>query len=141
MGRSLSRDSFVYLGGAICGGGNSDTEIRRMITTGTNAWRNVERVLGDRQLSHKHKGNVFIHIHVQINNRRIFKNNWIRRIVGVNRADKRRLDRLRVEVGVKESFKKKLARNSLKWTGHVERMGDETLAKRSVALKVEEKRN
>ena len=39
-----------------------------------------------------------------------------------------------------DSFKKKLARNSLKWTGHVERMRVETLAKRSIAQKVEKKR-
>ena len=40
----------------------------------------------------------------------VCENNWIRRIVGVKRADKRRLDEQRVEVGVKESFKKKLVR-------------------------------
>ena len=36
----------------------------------------------------------------------ICENNWIRRIVEIKRADKRRLDELRVEVGVKNSFKK-----------------------------------
>ena len=35
--------------------------------------------------------------------------------MGVKRADKRRLDELRVEVGVKESVTKKLVRNRLKW--------------------------
>ena len=29
-----------------------------------------------------------------------------------------------MEVGVKESFKKKLVRHRLKWAGHVERMGE-----------------
>ena len=52
------------------------------------------------------------------------ENNWIRRIVGV----RRRMEELRVEVGVKESFKNKLARSRLKWVGHGERMGDEILA-------------
>ena len=37
---------------------------------------------------------------------------------------------LKVEVGVKDSFKKTLVRSRLKWAGHVERMGDEKLAKR-----------
>ena len=46
-----------------------------------------------------------------------------------NRGSKRRMDELRVEVGVKECFKKKLVRCRLKWTKHVERMGGE-LAKR-----------
>ena len=45
-------------------------------------------------------------------------------------ADERRRDELRVEVGGKESFKKKLVRSRLKWDGHVERMGVETLAGR-----------
>ena len=42
-------------------------------------------------------------------------NNWINRIMGVKREDKRRRDELRVEVGVKDSFKKKLVRSRLKW--------------------------
>ena len=44
---------------------------------------------------------------------------------------------LRVEVGVKEGFKKKLGRSRLKWTGHVERMGNRTIVKRANAQKVE----
>ena len=43
----------------------------------------------------------------------VCETNLVRRIVGVKRADKRRTDELRVEVGVKDSFKKKLARSSL----------------------------
>ena len=35
------------------------------------------------------------------------------------------MDELGVEVGVKESFKKKMVRSGLKWVGHVGRMGDE----------------
>ena len=33
---------------------------------------------------------------------------------------------MRVEIGVKESFKKKLVRST--WAGHVEKIGDENLA-------------
>ena len=62
----------------------------------------------------------------------ICENNWIIRIVGVKMADKRRMDELRVEVGVKDSFKNNLVKTRLKWTGHVERMG-EKLANRSHA--------
>ena len=40
-------------------------------------------------------------------------NNWIRRIVEVKRVDKGRIGELRVEVGVKESLKKKLVRRRL----------------------------
>ena len=43
----------------------------------------------------------------------VYKTNLVRRIVGVKRADKRRMDELRVDVGVKEKIKKKLARSRL----------------------------
>ena len=36
------------------------------------------------------------------------------------------MDELRVEVGLKESFKKKLVRS--RWAGHLEKMGDGKLA-------------
>ena len=39
--------------------------------------------------------------------------------MGVKRADKRRMDEMRVEVGVKEHFKKELVRCT--WTGQVEK--------------------
>ena len=38
------------------------------------------------------------------------------------------MDELKGEIGVKESFKRKLVRRRLKWAGHVERIGDEKLA-------------
>ena len=64
----------------------------------------------------------------------------VRRIEEVKRSDKIRMDEPRVEVGVKERFKNKLMRSRLTWAGDVERMGDEKLAKRADALKVEGKR-
>ena len=45
-----------------------------------------------------------------------------------------------MEVGVKESFNKKLASGRLTWAGHVERMGNEKLAKRTDVQKVGDKR-
>ena len=50
------------------------------------------------------------------------------------------MDELTVEIGVKESVKKKLVMSRLKWAGHMERMADEKLAKRSDAQKGEGKR-
>ena len=44
--------------------------------------------------------------------------------MGVKRADKRRMDEMRVEVGVYTSFKDKLTRSSLVWACRVERMRD-----------------
>ena len=62
----------------------------------------------------------------------VCETNLVRRIVGVKRTEKRRTDELRVEVGVKDNFKKKLVRSSLTWAGHAEK-----LAKRANAQKVE----
>ena len=50
-------------------------------------------------------------------------NNAVSIIVGVKRADKRKIYDMKVDVGIKESSKKKLARSI--WCGHVEKMGDE----------------
>ena len=50
-------------------------------------------------------------------------------------SDKRRLDEMGVEVGVKENVKKKLVRSMLKWTTHVDIIGDKHLAKRADAQK------
>ena len=47
----------------------------------------------------------------------------------MKREDKGRMDELKVEVGVKESFKKKLVR--LKWARYVKRIGDEIFSKRA----------
>ena len=69
----------------------------------------------------------------------VCETNLVRRIVGVKRADKRRTDELKVEVGVKEMFKTKWARSSLTMASHAERMGEEELAKRADAQKVEGK--
>ena len=36
------RDSFVYLGGALCGDEKTEREVRRRVQAGANAWRAVE---------------------------------------------------------------------------------------------------
>ena len=42
-GKKLTqRDSFVYLGGAVCGDGKTEREVRRRVQAGANAWRSVE---------------------------------------------------------------------------------------------------
>ena len=43
-GKKLTRqgDSFVYLGGAVCGDGRTKREVRRRAQAGANAWRAVE---------------------------------------------------------------------------------------------------
>ena len=51
-GKKLTqRDSFVCLGGELCGGGNTEREIRRRARAGANAWRAVEGVIADRRIA------------------------------------------------------------------------------------------
>ena len=48
----------------------------------------------------------------------VSENNWVRRTAGVKRIDKRRMEELREEVGVKENLTRKLVRSWQKvgWT-------------------------
>ena len=46
----------------------------------------------------------------------------MRRIAGVKRVNKRIMEELKEDVGVKESFRMKPARSRLNWAGHVKRI-------------------
>ena len=48
----------MYLGGAVCGDGKTGREVRRRVQAGANAWRAVEGVMADRQISKRLKGKV-----------------------------------------------------------------------------------
>ena len=55
-GKKLTqRDSFVYLGGEVCGDVKTEREVRRRVQVGANAWRAVERVMADRRISKRLK--------------------------------------------------------------------------------------
>ena len=97
----------------------------------TPAWRKVEGVMRIRHISRKLKGKVLSSCvtpaylysletmamtEKQQEKLHVCLSNWVRRI------DKRRLEELREEVGVRENITRDLARSRLKWTGHVERM-------------------
>ena len=64
----------------------------------------------------------------------VCENNWIRKIAGLKRADRRRVVELREEAGVQRSLTERLARSRLQWAGHVERMADDGLSKRAAEL-------
>ena len=49
-------------------------------------------------------------------------NNWIRRIAGVMRVERRRMKDLREEVGTKACIVGKIVKNRMKWAGHMIRM-------------------
>ena len=56
-GKKLSQpDSFVYLGGTVCGDGKTETGVRRRVQPGANAWRAVEGVMADRWISKRLRG-------------------------------------------------------------------------------------
>ena len=58
-GKKLTqRDSFVYLGGPVCGDGKTEREVRRKVHAGANAWRAVDGVMVDRRNSKRLKGKV-----------------------------------------------------------------------------------
>ena len=141
---------FVYLGGNISENGRVEVEVRRRIQAGANAWRNVEGVMMDRKISRKLKGKVLdscvmpastygletlalseLHQHKL----QVCENNWIRRIAGVRRVERRRMKDLREEVGTKACIVGKIVKSRVKWAGHMIRMKDEKLPKRSEKMK------
>ena len=106
-------NNFVYLGGNISENRRVDVEVRRRIQAGVIAWRNVEGVMVDRMISRKLKGKVLdscvvpastygletlalseLHRHKL----QVCENNWIRRIAGVKKVERRRMKDLREEV-------------------------------------------
>ena len=63
------------------------------------------------------------------------ENNWIRRIPVVKIAERRRMKDLREEVGTKACIVGKIVKSRMKWAGHVVRMKDKRLPKRSETKK------
>ena len=57
----------------------------------------------------------------------VCENNWVRRIAGVKRVDRRRMDELIEEVGIQECLMGRLVKSRLKWAGHVERVKEDRL--------------
>ena len=57
----------------------------------------------------------------------VCENNWIRRIAGVRRAERRRMKDLREEVGTKACIVGKIVKIRIKWAGHMVGMKDERL--------------
>ena len=102
----LEEKNLVYLGANIPENGRVDVEVRRRIQAGANAWRNVEGVMVDRQIYRKLKGKVLDSCVVpastygletlalselQKHKLQVCKNNWIRKIAGVRRVERRRM--------------------------------------------------
>ena len=135
-GRTIRQNnSFIYLGGAVSSDGRLETEVRRRVQAGANAWRQVEGVMSDRHISKKLKGKVLgacvtpamlygletLPVSEKHQHRlQVCENNWVRRIAGVKRVDRRRMDELREEVGIQKCLMGRLGKSRMKWAGHVE---------------------
>ena len=154
-GKKLTQgDGFVYLGGAVCGDGKTEREVRRRVQAGANAWRAVEGVMADRRISKRLKGKVMstyvtppclygtetLALTDLQQRLQVCENNWVRKIARVTRADRRRMVELREETGVQRSFTERLVRSRLQWAGHVERMADDRLPKRAAELREQGRR-
>ena len=136
-GRTIRQNnSFIYLGGAVSSDGRSETDVRRRVQDGANTWRQVEGVMSDSHISKKLKGKVLGACVTQAmlygletlpvfekHQRRlqVCENNWVRRIAGVKRVDRRRMDELREKVGIQKCLMGRLVKSRMKWAGHVER--------------------
>ena len=139
--------NFVYLGGNISDNGRVEVEVRCRIQAGSNAWRNVEWVNMDRKISRKLKGKVLDSCVVPANTYgletlalselhqyklQVCENNWIRRIAGVRRVERRKMKDLREEVGTKACIVGKIVKSPMKWAGYnMVRMKDKKLQKRA----------
>ena len=120
---------FIYLGGAVSSDGRSETEVRRRVQAGANAWRQVEGVVSERPISKKLKGKVLgacvtpamrygletLPVSEKHQHRlQVCENNWVRRIAGVKRVDRRRMDELREEVGIQKCLMGRLVKSRMK---------------------------
>ena len=109
------RDSSVYLGGAVCGDGKTERDIRRRVQAAANAWRAVDGVMANRRFSKRLKGKfmstcvtlarlygteTLAVTELQQHRLQVCENNWVRKIARVTRADRRRMVELREETGV-----------------------------------------
>ena len=65
------------------------------------------------------------------------ENNWIRKIAGVRRVERRRMKDLREEAGTKACIVGKIVKTRMEWAGHMVRMKDDKLPKRAGIKKQE----
>ena len=63
----------------------------------------------------------------------VCENNWVRRIAGVERVDRKGMDELREEVGIQKCLMGRLVKSRMKWAGHVERMKEDRLPRMAYA--------
>ena len=68
----------------------------------------------------------------------VCENNWIKKIAGVRRVERRRMKDMREQVGTKACIVGKIVKSRMKWAGHMVRTKDDKLPKRAETKKVPE---
>ena len=145
---------FVYLGGMVKEDGHSEAEVRLRTQAGANAWRKVEGVMFDRKISKKLKGKVLrtcvtpaclygletVALTEQQHKLQVCENNWVRLITRTKRVDRRRMNDLGKEVGMRCSLTGRMVRSRMRWAAHLVRMDASTLAKRAEVEKYQGRR-
>ena len=115
--------------------------VRRRVEAGANAWRqeNESCLRGTKKLKGKVLGACMtpamlysletLPVSEEHQHRlQVCENNWVRRIAGVKRVDRRRrMDELREEVGIQKCLMGRLVKSRLKSAGHVGRMEEDRL--------------
>ena len=118
----------MFLGGAVCGDGKTEREVRRRVQAGAIAWRAVDGVMADRRISKRLTGTVMrtcvtpaclyatetlALTELQQQRLQVCENNWVRKIARVTREDRRRMVELREETGVQRSLTERLVRSRI----------------------------
>ena len=67
----------------------------------------------------------------------VCENNYIRKIAGVRRVERRRMKDMREEVGTKACIVGRIVKSRMKWAGHMVRVKEDTLPKRAETKKQE----
>ena len=129
------------------------TGIGRQTQAGANAWRKVEGVMLDRNISKKLKGKglrtcvtpaclygleIVALTEQQQQKLQVCENNWVWGITRTKRVDRRRMNDLRKEVGMQCSLTGRLVRSRMRWADHLVRMDASKLAKRAEVEKHQE---
>ena len=65
------------------------------------------------------------------------ENNWVRKIAGVKRVERRRLEELRQEIGLGMTITRKIERARMRWAGHVARMEEGRAPRRAMEMEID----
>ena len=135
----------MYLGGAGCGDGKTERELRRRVEAGANAWRAVEGGYGrpaDRKKTEGQGHEHLCHTGMSVRNGNLGTDRpTTTKAASVRKISKSNEGRYAKNGGVKgrdgsaEELDRETGGSRLRWAGHVERMADARPANRAAYLR------